>query len=195
MNRTPGVPGPTSLSEFHDPRRRAFGGRPGPAAGPGIGSAGKRCRDGLRRRPLGTMGAGPWTRWPAGRRAAPSPDREGSQGNADEDGLNEDGVVQVSEETRTRARKLISVEQDVRDPVPDNAVTRAAPRNRCPGFGFIRARTEHTVHCFSGSSLVVRARRRAVGPDVAFAEWTRAEGRLRRRNAVFRRIEYQPGSG
>lgn len=48
---------------------------------------------------------------------APSPDREGSEGNADEDGLDEDGVIQVPEETRTRARILIAVEQDVRDPV------------------------------------------------------------------------------
>jgi hypothetical protein len=47
----------------------------------------------------------------------PSPDREGGEGNADEDGLDEDGVIQVPEETRTRARILVSVEQDVRDPV------------------------------------------------------------------------------
>ena len=97
---------------------------------------------------------------------APSPDREGSEGNADEDGLNEDGVVQVAKETRTRARILISVEQDVRDPVAgQRGHERRSEKQDAPvSASYEHGRSIPFDPCFRVRRSSFHARRLAVRP-------------------------------
>ena len=128
----------------------------------------------------------------ATRAGAPSPDRQHSEGNADEDGLDEDGVIQVPQETWSRARILVSVEQDVRDPVAgQRGHQRRSEKQDAPAS----ASYEHGRSIPFDASFLVRGSSLRSRAASGWPNGLRRETAFGRWNGAFRRIEYRPGHG
>ena len=109
-------------------------------------------------------------------RSASSPGREDGESNADEDGLDEDGVVEVPEELGARARVLVSVEQEVRDPMTGQRSHKRRPEKQDAP---ITASYEHGRSIpFDSSSRVRRVGSPPRRPRPV-AQRTKAGGRLK----------------